>query len=223
VREVLTLRGELKQLQLDYALRRFEEKFREDQPRDDRGRWVDDPDKEVADDAGKVGSEGSAVVSDESPDPIRAGAQYAQTRIEIHPSALTGKSRIDEATRALTERLAATVDALPPGSGPIYGRLVHEDLKMQLRFGAVPGIAVGDVEPTFGGAGTYGSKGSVRPDIVLRDDGGDIVAIYDFKTGNAEITIERAARLRAAAGVGPTVPVIELQVKHGVTLKSLWA
>ena len=32
-------------LKLEFALRRIEHKYRPDQPRDERGRWVDDPDK----------------------------------------------------------------------------------------------------------------------------------------------------------------------------------
>jgi hypothetical protein len=55
--------------------------------------------------------------------------------------------------------------------------------------------------------------------VVLRDDGGDIIAIYDVKTGNAEIDPSRAARFRAALGVGPNVPVIELHLQHGVSSK----
>jgi hypothetical protein len=147
--------------------------YNPDQPRDERGRWTDTLTANDADGSSLDSSTGSAVapkltLSDETPDAIVPSAQYAQTRIEISPSAITGKSRIDEATRALTERLAATVDIFSIGSGATYGRIIHESLKMQLRFGAVPGIAAGDVEPTYGGSGRYGSKDSIRPDVVLR-------------------------------------------------------
>ncbi len=56
-RELLQLRWEVKKLKLEHELWCFEQKYSPDQPRDDRGRWVEDPHKGTADDAGKVGSE----------------------------------------------------------------------------------------------------------------------------------------------------------------------
>src|SRR3954463_8245500 len=41
-RQVLALRHDFAKLKLEYELRRFEEKYRPDQPRDERGRWVED-------------------------------------------------------------------------------------------------------------------------------------------------------------------------------------
>lgn len=83
-----------------------------------------------------------------------------------------------------------------------------------------PGIAHEDVETTFGGA-YYGAKGSIRTDVVLRDDTNNVIAIYDVKTGDATIGAARAAELRAKTGAGPNVPIIELQAIHGVTRKRI--
>jgi len=51
------VRMELAEVKFALALRRISHKYRPDQPRDDRGRWVDDPNQGNADDAAKVGSE----------------------------------------------------------------------------------------------------------------------------------------------------------------------
>jgi hypothetical protein len=102
-------------------------------------------------------------LSDESPDPIRPGAQYAQTRVEIQTGALTGIEDIDRTTVALADRLGKVVDTLPKGSAPVYGIIVHTEFKASLLLDPVPNVTA---EPTFGGAGIYGSKDSIRPDAV---------------------------------------------------------
>jgi hypothetical protein len=100
--------------------------------------------------------------------------------------------------------------------------LVHKTFELELRLGAVPGVEVSDIEATFGGTGRYGSKGSVRPDVLLRNEAGDIMAIYDVKTGRGEIDDARAQRLRNVIGIGPRIPIIELHLDRGVTRKGLW-
>lgn len=190
-------------------------------PRDSTGMSPDDlgagTSRERLADASSV--LGSPVMSDATPDPIIPGAQYAQTRIEFKPSAWTGFSSIDDTTKRLAHTLAHVRDFInyAPDLGPaIYGTAVHTAFGVSLRLQRIPGL---EVEPTFGGA-YYGAKGSVRPDAVLRDDGGDVIAIYDVKTGKRGIDPVRAARLRLAIGVGNDVPVIELSVPYGVSRKS---
>jgi hypothetical protein len=55
----------------------------------------------------------------------------------------------------------------------------------QVRFVKLPGIGFFDVETTLSlmSGARYGSKDSIRTDVVLRNDAGDIIAIYDVKTG----------------------------------------
>jgi len=117
------------------------------------------------------------------------------------------------------EKLKEIADIVPKGVGPAYGRAVHEMFKMELRLGAVAGVEVGDLEPTFGGTGRYGSKDSIRPDVVLRDETGTVIAIYDVKTGSAKIDPPRAEEFRSFTR--PSVPVIELHIIHGVSRKYL--
>ncbi|MFL9824697.1 hypothetical protein [Rhodoplanes sp. SY1] len=77
------------------------------------------------------------------------------------------------------------------------------------------------METTFGAepGASYGSKGSIRTDILLRNEAGDIIAIYDLKTGEKGLTPGRVRELRQKTGVGPNIPIIELHAIRGVTPK----
>ena len=220
-RELLQVRRDLAALKLELALRGVFHKYSPDQPRvsrgnPDGGRWTNGVN--AMGNAAAADRSGGQILSDATPDPVKPGAQYAQTRVEIS-QALTGQSQVDETTRKLAGRLAKAADRIPRGFGPIYGIAVHEAFKAEVRAGGVRGVESGDIEPTFGGTGRYGSKGSLRPDLVFRDDAGDIAAIYDVKTGGADMRASRANRLRDAVGVGPNVPVIQLHLDEGATLK----
>ena len=164
-------------------------------------------------------------MTEELADPIRSGAQYAQakTQILIDHRALTGIARIDETTKALAETLARAVDIvdyLPTFTPRLYGTLVHVAFANMVRLQRLPGIGFGDVETTLGpepGA-HYGSKDSIRTDVMLRNEVGDIIAIYDVKTGNVGLEPGRVNKLRAMAQVSRSVPVIELHLLRGVRL-----
>jgi hypothetical protein len=55
--------------------------------------------------------------------------------------------------------------------------------------------------------------------IERQDDAGDIIAIYDVKTGGAVLSAGRVRELREKTNVGIGVPIIELQVNRGATIK----
>jgi hypothetical protein len=166
------------------------------------------------------------ILSDAAPDPLREGEQYAQAQVTIDYSrALTGLSTIDTATRGLSQTLARTmeaVDFIPEWTPQIYGTAVHVAFGASVRLQGLSGIGPNDVEQSFfgeGKPGSYGQPGSVRTDVVLRNQSGDIIAIYDVKTGGARLTAARVRELRLRTGVGPNVPIIELHVLRGVSLK----
>jgi len=54
----------------------------------------------------------------------------------------------------------------------------------------------------------------------LRNDVGDVVAIYDVKTGEKGIEPKRAAELRLKAGVGNEVPIIQMSFPYGLSRKN---
>jgi len=140
--------------------------------------------------------------------------RYAGTAVEIDASALTGIDKIDETTKRLAEILARTVDevGLVPGASR-YGTAVHVDFGFNVFFAGIRGIGPGDIEPSFSlPVGYPSTKKTVSPDVVLRNDIGDIIAIYDVKTGDEGLKWARRAELRAATGVDRTVPIIELRV-----------
>jgi hypothetical protein len=148
----------------------------------------------------------------------------AGTGTRFENNAQTGFSTIDRTTDALGNTLAKVIDILPKGSGPLYGIAVHTAFSLAVRFGNLPGIGFNDVETTWGGVDLrYGSLGSVRTDVILRDDSGDPVAIYDVKTGGARLTAARAQELRQAVAPGSDIPVIEIHVERGASLKAIAA
>ena len=130
-------------------------------------------------------------------------------------------STVDDTTRSLSKTLAAVIDSMPSGSGPLYGIAVHVAFANIVRFQGLRGIGLSDVETTFNllPDSYYGSKESIRTDVILRDDIGDIIAIYDVKTGGATIRPQRAAEIRAKTKTGNNIPIIELNVSRGVMLK----
>jgi len=152
-----------------------------------------------------------------------AGVQYAAdpSRYIIYPSALTGISRIDDATKALLNILLDASDALHAG-GPIgllnvspqlYGILIHMEFAGAVASAGIAGISPDDIERRFALPADYGgSKRTVIPDVILRSDSGDILAIYDVKTGEPRLDPWRQDEIRAATGVDSTVPIIILQL-----------
>jgi hypothetical protein len=144
----------------------------------------------------------------------RRGVRYAGTAVEIDASALTGIHNIDETTKRLAKILARSVDEVGhvPGA-PRYGTAVHVEFAFNVFFEGIRGISPVDIEPSFSLPPGYPSATkTVRPDVVLRNDIGDIIAIYDVKTGDEGLNRPRRAALRAATGVDRTVPIIELRV-----------
>ena len=143
------------------------------------------------------------------------GVQYAAdpSRYSIEPSARTGISQIDDTTEKLLNTLVDASDKLGllPAIPQLYGILLHMQFAADVEAANIYGISPDDVERTFAlPAGYPSDKKSVKPDVVLRNDSGDIIAIYDVKTGEKGIEPWRANELRAATGVDDTVPIIEL-------------
>jgi hypothetical protein len=128
---------------------------------------------------------------------------------------LTGISRIDDTTTTLANTLARVKDAVEYTSDlspQQYGMKIHTAFAADVKAQGLPGIAPSDVETTFGGS-HYGEKGSVRTDVVLRNDVREVIAIYDVKTGEKGIEPARAAELRLKVGVGNEVPIIQMSFK----------
>jgi hypothetical protein len=137
--------------------------------------------------------------------------------------ALTGISNIDDVTKSLSETLSRSmqdVNFLPEWTPRTYGTAVHVDFGVRVRLLDIPGV---EVEQSFfkEDSAKYGDPGSIRTDIILRNEAGDIQAIYDVKTGGAVLTSTRVKEIRDHTGAGPDVPIIEMQVNRGATVKGM--
>jgi hypothetical protein len=94
-----------------------------------------------------------------------------------------------------------------------YGQVVHQKFAEAVRAAHIPGIAYNDVETTFSleDGARYGSPDSIRTDVVLRDEGGEILAIYDVKTGRAGLSPARIQELFTKTRAGPNTKIITLR------------
>jgi hypothetical protein len=108
---------------------------------------------------------------------------------------------------------------------------VHKQFANAVRAANIPGIGYYDVETTYDRDdpdATYGSPGSIRTDVVLHDESGKIIAIYDVKTGKAGLTPARVAELLTETRADPTTTkVIELRfgraIEKYVLVSSAWS
>ncbi len=105
-----------------------------------------------------------------------------------------------------------------PLSARLYGVIVHAEFARAVRARNLPGIGTVGVEQSFDpdGLARYGLDGSIRTDVVLRNEQRQIIAIYDVKTGNATMEPAREAKIRAYTRVGREVPVIILHAVRGL-------
>ena len=164
--------------------------FNRDRPRDERGRWT---------------SEGGVEVT-------------------TYDSFLTGIPTIDNTSEALSNILVGvmeTLEYLPEMSPSAYGTAVHAAFGLAVKLADMPGV--GDVERSFSLEDSdprYGGPGTVRTDVTLRNVQGDIIAIYDVKTGDTQISRQRADQLREKTRAAENTPVFELNIVRGPSRKS---
>jgi hypothetical protein len=133
----------------------------------------------------------------------------------------TGNNFIDSTSVELSTIFASIIVAnpRPPGMTPQqYGTFIHLMFKDAVIAAQLIGISSVDVETTFPEGQRYGSRGSIRTDVVLRDTDGAVIAIYDIKTGESGIEPDRADELRTKTGAPPNTPVIEIRIE-GILLK----
>ncbi|HET7850551.1 MAG TPA: hypothetical protein VFL51_15965 [Pseudolabrys sp.] len=149
------------------------------------------------------------------------------TTVTTSDGFLTGISQIDDTSRVLSDTLVKVIEDLnvvPESTPQLYGTLVHAAFAISVRLQDLPGIGFRNVERTFSLDASdprYGLAGSIRTDVVLQNDQGDILAIYDVKTGARRMSRARANELRRKSGASPDTPVFELNVDRGVTKKNM--
>ena len=165
--------------------------FRGDQPRDELGRWT-----------------------------LEGGVQ-----VSTSSGFFTGIQEIDETSSALSDTLVRVmnmVEYLPTMSPAMYGTAVHMAFATAVRLQGLPGV--GDIERSFSLDTVdpyYGLAGTIRTDATLRSIQGDIIAIYDVKTGTQTISRAPADELRAKTRAASNTPVFELNIVRGISRKQL--
>lgn len=195
-KDLLRLKSELLDIKLELKFARLvraavKAGFKPDQPRDERGRWT-------------VTTNGGV-------------------QITTSPGFLTGIPTIDNISEALSDTLSSVINALnylPEMSPQLYGMAVHTAFGIAVKIQGLPGV--GDIERTFSRDDAdprYGLLGTIRTDVVLRNIQGDIIAIYDVKTGERPMSRSRANELREATRAASNTPVFELNIVRGPSRK----
>ena len=154
------------------------------------------------------------------PTHVTPDSEYAGTS-DFKRFDLTPNDFVNLTSLKLSIIFEAVIEMNPPASGMTpqqYGTFIHLEFANAVRAAGLPGILSADVETTFPEGQSYGSPDSIRTDVVLRDDYGDILAIFDVKTGASGLTEARAAQLRTKAGAAPNTPVVEIRME-GILLK----
>lgn len=130
---------------------------------------------------------------------------------------------VDETTEILSNLLArinGTAARVPGLTPQAYGVLLHTQFAI-----AVKGLQLPkhlrhltlQVEQSFDELGPtrYGQPGSIRTDILLRNAQGVIVAIYDVKTGDAEMRPSTEQKYRDYTKVHPSIRPTILRARRG--------
>lgn len=150
---------------------------------------------------------------------IIGGGNYVVTQRHT-----TGDKQIDSITEKITDTLDTVLSALGSGSGASYGTFVHSSTANILRQMNIPGIGKDGVEQSFsfGDLVRYGSSDSVRTDVILRNDqSGEILAVWDIKTGSERLKPKRVAEIRRNLNISDDVPIIEVHINLGVNVKNM--
>jgi hypothetical protein len=153
--------------------------------------------------------------------------QYAAITVERYDR--TGDERIDRTSDVLFQALVRDEELVDRALvllgkiGPaLYGTLVHLAFAADVKWQDIPGIGSDGVEQSFslGDIVRYGSNGSIRTDVVLRDEDGNIIAVWDVKTGNAELTDARRQEIREELNLSDNIPIIDLHICRGRKLQN---
>ncbi|MDP4004638.1 hypothetical protein [Methylobacterium sp. NEAU K] len=150
---------------------------------------------------------------------VRRGASLTVVRKDR-----TGDPRIDAKTDEILDVRKEVVERTEPGNGALYGIRVHANLAARLRELDLPGIGRHGVEQSFvaGDIVRHGLSGSIRTDVLLRNgrtSAAPIIAIWDIKTEEMGLSPQSIRELRDGAGVDDSVPVIEIHLIRGISVK----
>jgi hypothetical protein len=147
----------------------------------------------------------------------------AQSGLYVGQFWVTKNPIIDQTSLVLLAILTQVADRIGPRgdlSARDYGTKIHTEFARAVKAEGIPGV---EVEQTFGFDPKedvpYGSKGSIRTDVLLRDPSGTIIAIWDVKTGVSGLSPWRVTQLRTMTGTTLETYVFEMHPDRGVLKK----
>ena len=94
------------------------------------------------------------------------------------------------------------------GNGPVVGTKIHSNFSAEVKNLNNPNLRT-KVSYLNGAEVTYGTKGSVRFDVVLTDSNGTPIAAWDLKTGNAVLTDSRIMQMQARSGLNIHIMMVK--------------
>lgn len=125
------------------------------------------------------------------------------------PGELASTGGGDGPLAAMLEAADASVAKLGPGSGPVYGTRAHTEFAHIIKSWDDPNFRT-EVTYFMGDEVPYGYPGGIRVDAVF----GDVTApraVFDLKTGSAQLTPARIQQIQQHLPGGQSVPVIEVK------------
>jgi hypothetical protein len=136
-------------------------------------------------------------------------AFYGATRAAIAAKKVT--------TEDVLKVLATKVDVQVEGRGPVSGTYRHSLFEKEIKavYGE-DGLIKAEVSYLGGKVVKRGTSGSVRVDVIEYNPDGSIKAVYDLKTGTAELTESRIAEIRNALKISDDVPVIAIKPEESI-------
>jgi hypothetical protein len=114
-------------------------------------------------------------------------------------------------TIARLEDAATTANSSVPGRGPVVGTRRHTIFQRTVAGWGDRTLRT-EVSYRLGWEVSRGKPGSVRLDVVEFDSRGNIIAVYDYKTGNATLSATRVTQIRShLPPYAQNVPIIEIR------------
>ena len=114
-----------------------------------------------------------------------------------------------QATNQLNNIASKVLTNMGPGKGSVYGTKVHSAFAK-----AANGLKIGDctirteVSYLNGKVVAYGTKGSARIDAGLYNSKGELIQVFDLKTGGAKLTSEQVKHIQTQTRTQVTVTEI---------------
>ena len=118
-------------------------------------------------------------------------------------NAMTPVTEVGPSSQTVEEQLQAcadTANSSVSGNGPTVGTQKHKVFATEVDSLGNPALKT-EVSYSGGREVAYGTRGSIRFDVMLFDEGGTPIQAWDFKTGSAVLTASRIEQMQTKSGL----------------------